>query len=290
MKNPVVICDENMVLGESPLWHPIEKCLYWVDIVTGTLNRLDVDTKSIKKLKMPSQIGSIAWRVQGGLVAALSDRFVVVDTEKGTTHTITAPLQQQHNVMFNDGKCDRRGRFWAGTKDIAEERPIASLFRLDAQRTAEEMLQGFTVSNGVAWSLDNSKMYICDSPTRQIYQYEFDLNKGQLGRFKIFARIPEEEGFPDGLTVDGEDYVWSCHWDGWQVTRYKPSGEVDSIIPMPVPRPTSCCFGGFDLKTLYITSASVGLSAAALTDAPLSGQLFALNMDVKGVAEPGYLG
>ncbi len=280
-----------MLLGESPLWHPVENCLYWVDIVAATLNRFEIMNKSLKKFNMPKPIGSIGWRAKGGLIAALSDHFASVNTETGTTQTIALPLQRQRDVMFNDGKCDRQGRFWAGTKDIAEKNPIGSLYCLDTEGKATEILQrGFTVSNGIAWSLDNSRMYICDSPARQIYQYEFDPIKGQLGRFQIFAKILESEGFPDGLTVDSEGYIWSCHWDGWQITRYTPTGEIDSVIPMPVPRPTSCCFGGPDLKTLYVTSASIGLSASMLEDAPQSGQVFALEMEVMGIAEPAYLG
>jgi sugar lactone lactonase YvrE len=290
MQNPLVVCNETMLLGEGPLWHPVENCLYWVDIVAATLHRLDITTQGIKKFKMPSQIGSIAWRAKGGLIAALSDQFVSINTETGVTQAIAQPLKQASQVMFNDGKCDRQGRFWAGTKDIAEEKPIGALYCLNTEGDAIETIHGFTVSNGIAWSVDNKRMYICDSPARQIYQYEFDPVTGRLGRCQIFAQIPETEGFPDGLTVDSEDYIWSCHWDGWQITRYKPSGEVDSVIPMPVPRPTSCCFGGLELKTLYVTSASIGLSASALIDAPQSGQLFALDVGVKGLAEPPYLG
>ena len=290
MQSPVVVCDEMMLLGEAPLWHPVENNLYWVDIAGETLNRLDVNTQSIKKFNMPSQIGSIGWRAKGGLIAALSDRFAFINTETGVVETIVLPLQHTREVMFNDGKCDRQGRFWAGTKDVAEKKPIGSLYCLDTEGKTKETIRGFTVSNGIAWSLDNSRMYICDSPTRQIYQYEFDSEQARLGRCHIFAQVPEAEGFPDGLTVDSEGYLWSCHWDGWKITRYKPTGEIDGVIPMPVPRPTSCCFGGPDLKTLYVTSASIRLSDSALMSAPLSGQLFAVEVGVKGLAEPAYLG
>lgn len=282
-----VLCQQVMILGEGPLWHPIEKSLYWVDIAAATLYRLNQD-KHIDKFAMPSQIGSIAWRAKGGLVAALSDRFVIVDTTTGTTQNIALPLQGIKNSMFNDGKCDRQGRFWAGTKDIAEQQPIGALYCLN-NGDVKKMLNGFTVSNGIAWNLDNSLMYICDSPARQIYQYEFDPKNGSLGEMHVFAQISKEQGFPDGLTVDSQGYLWSCHWDGWQITRYTSFGEIDSIIPMPIPRPTSCCFGGPDLTTLYVTSASIGLSAAQLTDAPQSGMLFAIETGIKGLPEPSYL-
>jgi sugar lactone lactonase YvrE len=283
-----VICQEMMLLGESPLWHPMEKCLYWVDIVAATLYRLNRDG-STQKFIMPSEIGSIAWSGKEGLIAALSDRFVSINTNTGDIQTIALALQGIKGVMFNDGKCDRQGRFWAGTKDIEEKRPLGSLYCLDKGGKVAEMLNGFTVSNGIAWNLDNSLMYICDSPARQIYQYEFDPIRGRLGQVQVFVQVPEEEGFPDGLTVDSEGYLWSCHWDGWRITRYSPTGEVDSVIPMPVPRPTSCCFGGPELKTLYVTSASIGLSAAKLADAPQSGQIFAVELNVKGLPESAYL-
>ncbi|MDD4892640.1 MAG: SMP-30/gluconolactonase/LRE family protein [Candidatus Rickettsiella isopodorum] len=276
-----------MLLGEGPLWQPIEKCIYWVDIVAATLYRLNNDN-SIDKFTMPSEIGSIAWCAKGNLIAALRDRFVTIDTITGMAKNIALPLQGIKNVMFNDGKCDRQGRFWVGTKDIAEQEPIGALYCLN-KGNVTEMLNGFTVSNGIAWNLDNSLMYICDSPARQIYQYEFDPIHGSLGQMEIFAQVPKEEGFPDGLTVDSQGYLWSCHWDGWQITRYTPTGEIDSIIPMPIPRPTSCCFGGPELTTLYVTSASIDLNEAQLTDAPQSGMLFAIETDIKGLTEPSYL-
>lgn len=283
-----VICQQIMVLGEGPLWHPMEKCLYWVDIVAATLYRLNHD-KSIGKFVMPSEIGSIAWRSKGGLIAALKDRFVTINTITGTIQNIALPLQGIKNVLFNDGKCDRQGRFWAGTKDVVEQDPIGALYCLN-NGDVTEMLNGFTVSNGIAWNLDNSLMYICDSPARQIYQYEFDSKHGSLGEMHVFAQIPKEKGCPDGLTVDSQGYLWSCHWDGWQITRYAPTGEIDSVIPMPIPRPTSCCFGGPDLTTLYVTSASIGLTAAQVADAPQSGMLFAIETGIKGLPEPSYLG
>ncbi|EDP46901.1 SMP-30/gluconolactonase/LRE family protein [Rickettsiella grylli] len=281
-----IVCQHTMTLGEGPLWHPVEKCLYWVDIVAATLYRLNADN-SINKFIMPSEIGSIAWSAQGGLIAALRDRFATIDTNTGSTQTIALPLHKMKKVMFNDGKCDRQGRFWAGTKDVKEQEPIGALYCLNKGNVVE-MLKGFTVSNGIAWNLDNSVMYICDSPSRQIYQYEFDKRRGSLGQMQVFAQIPQEEGFPDGLTVDSQGYLWSCHWDGWQITRYTSTGEIDSIIPMPIPRPTSCCFGGPDLTTLYVTSASIGLSASQLADAPQSGMIFSIETGIKGLPEPGY--
>lgn len=288
-----VACNQIMKLGEGPLWHPREQRLYWVDIVSARLYCLDPEQGAVKTLILPSEIGCVAWRAQGGLVAALRDRFVSIDMSSGQIETLATPLLTEvGDVMFNDGKCDRRGRFWAGTKDRDEAAPIAAIYCLNAQHEVQKKLHGFTVSNGLAWSLDNRTLYICDSPQGKIYQYEFDLESGHVGACRIFAQVAVSEGYPDGLTVDSEGYVWSCHWDGWRITRYKPSGEIDSVLSMPVPRPTSCCFGGPDLKTLYVTSASLGLSHAVLEDAPLSGQTLALSLEgaVQGLTEPAYQG
>ena len=286
-----VISEVSSLLGESPLWHPIENCLYWVDIVTASLYRFDPGTKHIEKFCLSSELGCIGWRAKGGLIAALRDRFVTIDTETGFEHVVSYPWKNKKNVMFNDGKCDRHGRFWAGTKDIQEKNSVAALYCLDTAGVSSEFLSNrFTVSNGIAWSLDNSRMYICDSPKRQIYQYDFDLATGRLGPCRVFAQVAANQGFPDGLTVDSEGYVWSCHWDGWQITRYSPQGVVDHVIAVPVPRPTSCCFGGPHLTTLYVTSASVGLSASALLEAPYSGQIFSISTGIKGLAEPPYEG
>lgn len=285
-----VICEEVMVLGEGPLWHPRESVLYWVDIIGATIYCLDINSGVLSEMKLSSQVGSIGWCEQGGLVAALSNSFAWVDVHAHKTKTIIDHVGDSGKTMLNDGKCDRQGRFWVGSKDLQEQNAHGVIYRLDIDGEVTRMTDGFTVSNGLAWSPDNKKMYICDSPMRIIYQYDFDLTTGRLGERSVFAKIKEKEGFPDGLTVDSEGCVWNCHWDGWQITRYKPSGEVDGIIPLPVERPTSCCFGGPELNILYVTSASVGLSASKLADSPLAGKVLALDVGIKGLPESPYLG
>jgi sugar lactone lactonase YvrE len=133
-------------------------------------------------------------------------------------------------------------------------------------------------------------MYFTDSGARRIYLYDFDLARGEIADRRIFVQLPEGGGVPDGLAVDAEGFVWSAHWDGWRVTRYDPDGKVDRVVEMPVPRPTSCCFGGPDLATLFVTSARIRLSARQLADAPLSGGVFALRAGVRGQLDVPFAG
>ncbi len=273
------------LLGESPLWHPEEQMLYWVDIEKPALHRLDPRTQQHRMWPMPTEIGCIALCAQGGLVAAMRYGFARIALPAGEVTMITSPVTEADGVMFNDGKCDRAGRFWAGTKDRLEQADIGSLYRLDAQGHCTEMAKGFTVTNGVAWSPDNTVFYVCNSPARIIYQYDFSITSGTLSHKRIFAHLPEDSGYPDGITVDSEGGVWNAHWDGWRVTRYLPNGKIDDVITMPVQRPTSCCFGGTELTTLYITSASTRMSAEELKQNPLAGCVFAVDVGVKGIVE-----
>lgn len=284
------IYDQPALLGEGPLWHPQEHVLYWVDIVKPALHRLDPKTKQHQSWFMPSEIGCIGLRAKGGLIAALRTGFAIIELPSGETRLVNEPIHNKSKTMFNDGKGDRQGRFWAGTKDVAEQAPLGSIYRLDANGECQALDHGFTVSNGLAWSPDNSIMYICDSPARVIYQYDFNPTSGAITNKKIFVRIAEDAGYPDGLTVDKEGYLWSAHWDGWRITRYAPNGAIDRVIEMPVQRPTSCCFGGPKLSTLYVTSASVRLTPAELNRQPLAGCVFAIETTFQGIPEPFYQG
>ena len=131
-------------------------------------------------------------------------------------------------------------------------------------------------------------LYFADSFARTIYAYELDTDTGVLANRRVFARLAEVDGYPDGLTVDAEGFIWSAHWDGWRVTRYAPDGAVDRVIFLPVPKVTSCCFGGENMSTLFITTASVGMDEAAMAEAPLAGSLFAVETNFQGLVEPAF--
>lgn len=277
-------------LGEGPHWSTRDKALYWVDILAPAVHRLDVATGENVTRRMSLPVGAVACRSRGGLVAATQHGFQALDFETGTLTPITDPEADVPENRFNDGKCDRAGRFWAGTMRLDASAPSGALYRLNADGSAKRMDSGFHVSNGLGWSLDGKLMYFTESKSRRIHVYDCDPASGEIANRRQFVQVPETAGVPDGLTVDAQGYVWSANWDGWCVTRYDPQGKVERVINLPVPRPTSCVFGGAGLNILYITSARIRLSAQRLTEAPLSGSVFALDAGVRGVPEPMFAG
>ena len=225
---------------------------------------------------MPLPIGCASpTRTSGQMVFADAAGFGLLNLLSGESTRIANPESELQGNRFNDGKVDRAGRFWAGTIDDRCMKPSGSLYRLDPDYSVHRMASGFICSNGLGWSPDDRIMYFVDSMTRTLWSYEFDLRSGALGKRRVFAQLRDVDGVFDGLTIDSEGYVWVAVWDGWRVIRYAPDGSIDHEVRFPVQRPSSCMFGGHDLKTLYVTSACVELGWKNLLTGPLAGALFA---------------
>ena len=286
MKVKVAYQSED-ILGEGPVWSVAEQALYWVDIERPCLQKWQPESSAYMAWTMPSRIGSFALREKGGAVVALQDGIYLFDLDSGDLTNVCRP-EAGLNTRFNDGKCDRHGRFWAGTLDMAFAEPAGALYRLDNDGNCQKMRPGVTCSNGLGWSPDNQTMYYTDTTTRNIFAYDFDPETGDIQNERIFAQDKEGTGYPDGLTVDAEGYVWSAKWDGWRIVRYAPDGSIDREINLPVQRPTSCVFGGPEMNLLYITSASAGLSSEERAEQPLAGSIFVLETAVTGLPEPFY--
>jgi L-arabinonolactonase len=274
-------------LGEGPLWHVGEEALYWVDIEGESFFRYFPVEEKLETFQVGQPVGCLAFRQDGGLILALRDGIGLWDWVTQTVNIIKDPEADRKGARFNDGRVDRRGRFWAGT--LGEDSQ-SKLYRLDQDGSIQAMETGITISNGIGWSPDDQLMYYTDSPLRVIYVYDFDLESGEIENRREFVKVPVTEGFPDGLAVDSEGYVWSAQWDGWRVTRYDPDGKVERVIPMPVQRPTSCTFGGKDLDQLYITSAWTGLKEVDQREQPFAGDLFLLQTTIKGQVESYFSG
>lgn len=277
-------------LGEGPTWLPAEHKLVFVDILAPAIIVSDPGDGSFDTYPMPELVSAVVPRSRGGFLAAMQTGLKAVDLQAGRVATIASPEADKPGNRFNDGKCDRRGRFWAGTLAIDTTAGHGSLYRLDPDGRCARMDEGFHVSNGLGWSPDDRRFYFTDSGARRIYVYDFDIEAGAVANRRVFAEVPDGVGTPDGLTVDGDGHVWSAHWDGWCVTRYDPAGAVDRVVNLPVPRPTSCAFGGDGLATLYVTSARIRLSARQLAEAPLSGSVFALQTGSRGLPETPFAG
>ena len=274
-------------LGEGPLWNLQEQALYWVDIEGYCFHRFVPENGTHETFSIGQPIGCLAFRASGGLVMAVQEGVGFWDINSKEFQLVTNPEEGRENARFNDGKVDKRGRFWAGT--MGEDQG-SSLFRFDPDGSIHTMETGISTSNGIGWSPDDKTMYYTDSPLRMIYAYDFDPESGTIENRREFVRVPLKDGFPDGLTVDNEGFIWSAHWDGWRITRYDPEGKVERVIPLPVQRPTSCTFGGAEFDQLYITSAWTGLNEVDRREQPLAGNLLRIQTEVTGQEENMYLG
>lgn len=279
------------LLGEGPVWSPRDSALYWVDILAPAVHRHDAGAGQDQEVKLGTMVSVVIPKATGGLLVATPAGLMTLDMGSKSLSPLCHPEAERPGNRYNDGKCDRMGRLWIGTLDIGTAANRGSLFRVEADGSWKRMDTGFTVANGLGWSPDNTVMYFTDTHRRTIYAYDFDLLTGAIANRRPFITLDPGDGTPDGLTVDEEGCLWVAIWDAWRVSRYSPQGRELLRIRMPVPRPTSCCFGGPNLDTLYVTSAAVRLSEHALAAAPLSGALFAIRVPgVRGLPETSFAG
>jgi sugar lactone lactonase YvrE len=277
-------------LGEGPVWCPREQALYWVDIERSCLQRFHPESGAVRRWQLPERIGSLALREVGGAVLALASGFAFFDFASGAIQRLAAPEKDNPRNRFNDGKCDRAGRFWAGTMDDRLSEHTGALYRLDPNLSFDRMATGIGIPNSIAWSPDDRVFYFADTMDRIIYAYDFDRDSGAIANRRVFCTFEDQPGNPDGSTVDAEGCLWNAQWDGWRVVRYDPRGRVERIVALPVQKPTSCMFGGPDLATLYVTSAIWDLDEAALARQPLAGHLLAVEVGIRGLQEPRFAG
>lgn len=276
-------------LGEGPLWHPREQSLYWIDLVSQSLHRLNPKTESYQCWQFSDYVGAIAWRHSGGLIATLGNTIVAIDLPSFTITTLATVTSWRSDVYMNDGKCDALGRFWFGVASLDVDDPKGGLYRLNPDGVLIQMERGITISNGLGFSPDHKKFYYTDGLKYRIYEYDFDLTTGEINNRKIWLQLNNSDIEPDGLTVDSEGYVWEAQWNSGKIFRYTTDGREAEVIELPVHRPTSCTFGGTDLKTLFVTSCSRGKNEEKMLPAP-NGALFAISTNVVGLEEPGFAG
>lgn len=270
------------ILGEGPHWHREQGLLYWVDIIGKAIHRYDPKTTRHAVAATPLMPGFVVTDAAAKMVAGLQDGIYRFDFGGADFECLVRPAYADADNRFNDGKCDPAGRLWAGTmNDLDHQKPSGAFYRYDG-RGLHVQEQGIHISNGLGWSPDGKTMYYTDTVRRTIWQYDYDMATGEAVNRRDFA-VFEGKGRPDGLCVDSAGRVLTALWPGWGVEIYTPDGKSDGRIELPVPQVSSCAFGGDGLKTLYITTAKVGLSPEKLAEAPLSGQMFTIDMDVAGM-------
>jgi sugar lactone lactonase YvrE len=279
------------LLGESPLWHPTEQVLYWCDIPGHALNRFDPATARHDRWDFATDVASCAPMRDGGLLLAMRDGLWRFDPATGQRQELAAPPYDARRERFNDGKCDPQGRYWVGTIYEPRDQPLAALYRF-GDTTLTKVTGDITVGNGLGWSPDHRTQYCSDTKAHTIYAFDFDESTGSLGARRVFASFPVKQaqqdlstygGRPDGAAVDAEGSYWCAMFEGQRLLRLSPEGEVMGEIRLPVRCATMPCFGGPDLKTLYITTSRENRPAAELEAQPLAGHVLALRVEVPGL-------
>jgi len=271
-------------LGEGPLWDSATQKLHWVDIVGFKVHRFDPKTKQHDQIETGSHVGFAVLNTEGKVVVGLKDGIYQMEFGKPGKTLLAQPSSLNPENRFNDGKVAPDGVLFAGTMNLnagEDKKPTGSLYRLGSNGLTV-VANDIHISNGIGWSPNQKTMYYTDTLRHEISQFDYDAKTGTASNRRTFVKIPTEEGYPDGLTVDSKGRVLTALWGGSRVNVYTPDGKLDDVIKVDVPQPSSVAFGGPDLKTLFITTARVDLSREQLEKQPLSGSLFAVEMPIPG--------
>jgi len=293
-----LILDAQNATGESPVWSAQEQALYWVDIPAGRLHRWSAADESTQSWKAPQMLACIARydNGSGDWIAGMEDGLFRLTPEADGTLSSTPLISVEHaqaGMRFNDGRCDRQGRFWAGTMllDMAAGAPVGALYRYSADQNEPlvAQLSDFIVPNGLAFSPDGTIMYLSDShpSVQKIWAFDYDIDSGTPHNRRLFVDMNNFLGRPDGAAVDADGCYWICGNDAGLIHRFTPAGKLDQSLVVPVKKPTMCAFGGPNLDTLFVTSIRPG---GDISDQPLAGGVFALRPGVQGLPEPAFRG
>jgi sugar lactone lactonase YvrE len=276
---PALLYDAKAMLGEGPIWDARTQTLYWIDILGKRVYR-EGDVIA----QLDDYIGCIAPRVNGGLILTTRFSFASLEVDSAKLTVIASPENEPPTNRFNDGKCDPRGRFLAGSMDNGETEPTGSLYSFDG-KSIRKLLSHVTISNGLTWSPDYKTVYYIDTPTRKVMAYDYDLETGAIANPRLAIDIPDRSlGWPDGMTSDMQGNLWVAMWGGAQVTKWDPhTGKLLEQIPVPAKNVSSAIFGGKNCNELYLTSARKGLDGVTLAEYPLTGGVFRIETNVEGM-------
>ena len=287
-----LVLDAKNCVGESPGSVAAEQALYWVDITAATLNRWDVASAKHQMWQAPEMLACIAPAFQGGWAAGMqTGMFAITAMPDGqlAANRMANVKHAQPGMRFNDGRCDRQGRFLAGTMvmDMSLSSRAGHVYRLDATGLTS-LRNGLITPNGMAFSPDGTTMYLSDShpSVQQVWAFDYDTATGTPSNRRVFIDMNLFPGRPDGAAVDTDGCYWICGNDAGLIHRFTPAGKLDYSLAVPVKKPAMCAFGGAGLDTLFVTS--IRPEGIDLSDQPLAGGVFALRPGVRGLLEPVF--
>ena len=276
---PELMADYRCETGEGPLWHPMERQVYWSDIPRGRIFRLNPFSRRHEQIYEGRIVGGYTIQSDGSLLLFM-DRGSVAVWRDGKLEYLVNEMEDETDNRFNDVAADPAGRVFCGT--MPTDTRSATLYRMDTEGSITTVLEGVGLSNGIGFSPDQKQMYYTDSLARKIYIFDYDIDSGDITNQRVFVETPDDGSIPDGMTVDAEGYVWGARWDGSSLYRYNPDGEQVVQIQFPAKKVSSVIFGGVDLTDMYVTTAGGGNKAE---EGPGAGGLFRLNVGIQGKPE-----
>jgi len=279
-----VLYASQCTLGESPLWHAERKCCFWVDIENGILYEFNWAKNSTRHWKFNYRLTLVLQGKNDQLILALDARIARFDLETEQIEWLVY-VEKGSETRCNDGACDSLGRLWVGTMHLTNRKGTGALYFIDKDIKVQKKINNTSVSNGITWSLNNSRLYYIDSPTQVVQSFIFEEKTGEIVFEKNVIQIPNKMGSPDGMALDEEGMLWIAHWGGFGIYRWNPQkGELIEKIEVPVPQVSSCSFVGENLDNLLITTARENMKEDELKKYPQSGDTFLVKLNVKGVA------
>lgn len=272
--------------GESPVWDPREKALYWCDTQRPLVHRYDRATGRCQSFGVDRNVLALGRAGERRWLLVTPDALVLWKTGSGTTDVLAAPEKGIPDRAFNDGTVDLVGRYVAGTYNTKDyNAPDGNLWSVDAAGEVRQLDTGLVLPNGMTFSPDGRTLYLTEMFRNRILAYDYDPATGAAKNRRVFVNVPKDTGMPDGLVTDTDGFLWSAHWQGWRITRYSPEGKIDAVIRVPFTTPTCAGFGGEAMNELYIASATAGLSEQQLTQSDNPGGLFRVVVGHTGLLE-----
>ena len=292
MNEPQHLVPAHNKLGETPIWAPEEAALYWVDWGGQPSCRYELEKGKLTTFPVSLPVTALARRASGGLIAITLHGLYAWDPKTNQYNLLVGPPQpEKPQICYNDAAVDRQGRLLLSTFNLQDGfLPEGSLYRLDLDGSLHELDSGYATANGIGFSPDGRTVYVSDQRHGQVIVLDYDTVSGTTSNRRVFARVPPEEGMPDGLIVDAEGYIWVGHWAGWRLTRYDPNGNIERQIRFPVEHVISFAFGGKDLDELFVTTSSWDFGEKEWKQQPFAGDLFSVKTGIKGLIEPAFAG
>lgn len=276
--------------GEGVFWNPLDGLVWWTDIEGRKLWSFDPQSNRAGSYLMKGRVCCFAPRQSGGFIVAFADRVSLVDLESGSEEKIYDFEPANLETRLNDGRTDRQGRLVLGGMNEHSGTANSSVVRIDGDHSVATLIDSVSCANSICFSPDGQTMYFADTLDREIVAYDYDTVSGAVSARRIHASFTCEPGLPDGSCVDAEGGVWNAEWEGARVVRIAPDGTIDTVIEVPVSKPTCCAFGGPDLDTLFITTSRLFSDDDDLAREPQSGGLFAVKPGVRGVEDVPFCG